>query len=247
MPVFFIRSTDIKGSVVSLSAPLSLHVSKSLRIQPGQIIVLGDELRRRHRATVKQYEKEHVVAEIQETQFGPEAEMPPVILGQSILKSEKMTWVIQKATELGVNRIIPLLTERVIPRLRSAQATRHQERWQRIALEAAQQSERWDVPTVSAVQTFGEFCANLRPKEFSLILVGREPRASLYSIPFPTHWNENLTLLVGPEGGWTEAELTEAEKRGCRKVSLGSRILRAETATLATLSILQARLGHLGS
>jgi 16S rRNA (uracil1498-N3)-methyltransferase len=218
-----------------------------LRVQTGQTIFLGDEQRRRHRATVRQIEKDQLVADIQETQCGPDPEVPSVILGQSVLKSEKMTWVIQKATELGVTHIVPLLTERVIPRLSSAQAKRHQDRWQRIALEAAQQSERWEVPTVSAPQPFGEFCVAKRPKELSLILVEREPRGPLNSIALPTQWENSLTLLVGPEGGWTEDELTEAEKSGYQKVSLGTRILRAETATMAALSILQARLGHLGS
>ena len=246
MPIFFISSTDIQGSIISLSPPLSLHLSKSLRVQPGQIIVLGDEQRRRHRATVRRIEKEALVAEIQETQCGPSQEMPPMILGQSVLKGEKMTSVIQKATELGVTNLVPLLSERVIPRLSSATAKRHQERWQRIALEAAQQSERWDIPTVSGVQSFGEFCSAMQPHSYSLILGERDPQASLYSIPLPTQWEGDLTLLVGPEGGWTELELTEAVKNGCQKVSLGERILRAETATMAALSILQARLGHLG-
>ncbi len=246
MPVFFISSTDIQGSVVSLSPPLSLHLSKSLRVQPDQTIVLGDELRRRHRATVKRIEKDLLIAEIQDTQCGPDLEGPPIILVQSVLKSEKMTWVIQKATELGVTRIDPILTERVIPRLSSAQTKHHRNRWQRIALEAAQQSERWEVPTVSEVQSFKDFCVAMGSKEFSLILVERKPRASIFSIPFPIQWSDGFTLLVGPEGGWTETELTEAEKRGCQTVSLGSRILRAETATLAALSIIQARLGHLG-
>ncbi|UCE63436.1 MAG: 16S rRNA (uracil(1498)-N(3))-methyltransferase [Nitrospirota bacterium] len=246
MPIFFISSTDIQGSVVSLSPPLSLHLSKSLRVQPGQTIVLGDEQRRRHRATVRQIEKGELVAEIQDTQCGPGPEVPPIILGQSILKGEKMTSVVQKGTELGVTCIVPLLSERVIPRLSSAPAKRHQERWQRIALEAAQQSERWEVPTVGAVQSFGEFCGAMCPKEYSLILVERDPQTSLHSIPLPTQWEGCLTLLVGPEGGWTGPELTEAEKKGCQKVSLGARILRAETATIAALTILQARLGHLG-
>ena len=247
MPIFFISSMDIRESVVSLSPPLSLHLSKSLRVQPGHTIFLGDEQRRRHRAIVRRIEKEGLVADIQETQCGPAPEVPPIILGQSVLKGEKMTSVIQKATELGVTGIVPLLTERVIPRLSSAPAKRHQERWKRIALEAAQQSERWDIPTVGAVQSFGEFCVDIRPKEHSLILVEREPQAPLYSIPLPAQWEGGLNLLVGPEGGWTEAELMEAEKRGCQRVSLGTRILRAETATMTALSIIQARLGHLGS
>ena len=247
MAVFFIRSTDIHRSVASISPPLSLHLLKSLRVQVGHSIVLGDEQRRRHFATVTVVEKDKLVAEIQETQCGPDPEVPPILLGQSVLKSEKMNWVIQKATELGVTHIVPLLTQRVIPRLSSAQATRHQERWQRIALEAAQQSERWDVPMVSALQSFTSFSAARRPKEFSLILVERELMESLLTIAFPSQWEHGLTVIVGPEGGWTENELIEATKAGFQNVSLGKRILRAETATLAALSILQARLGHLES
>ena len=246
MPIFFISSTDIQESIITLSPPLSLHLSKSLRVQPGQSIVLGDERRRRHRATVRRIEKGELVAEIQETNCGPDPEIPPIILGQSVLKGEKMSSVVQKATELGVSCIVPLLSERVIPRLSSAPAQRHQERWQKIALEAAQQSERWEVPTVASVQSFEDFCGGMSSEEFSLILVEREPERSLYSIPLPSQWEGSLTLLVGPEGGWTEGELTEIKKKGCQKVSLGGRILRSETATMAALSILQARLGHMG-
>lgn len=247
MPIFFISSTEIQGSIISLSPPLSLHLSKSLRVQPGQSIVLGDEQRRRHYATVRRIEKGELVAEIQETQYGPDLEVPPIILGQSVLKGEKMSSVVQKATELGVSSLVPLLSERVIPRLSSAPAQRHQERWQRIALEAAQQSERWEVPRIGSVQSIEDFCGGMSSKDFSLILVEREPGTSLYSIPLPSQWEGSLSLLVGPEGGWTEAELIETEKKGFQKVSLGERILRSETATMAALSILQARLGHLGS
>ena len=247
MAVFFIRSTDIHGSVASIPPPLSFHLSKSLRVQVGHIIVLADEQRRRHMAIVTRIEKDKLVAEIQETQCGPVQEVPPIILGQSVLKNEKMTWVIQKATELGVTHIVPLLTQRVVPRLGSLQATRHQERWQRIALEAAQQSERWEIPRVSALQSFASFCTARPSGAFCLILVERELSESAFTVELPSQWEHGLTLIVGPEGGWEEKELKEAEKVGIQYVSLGDRILRAETATLAALSILQARLGHLGS
>ena len=246
MPVFFILSTDIHESIISISPPLSQHLAKSLRVQTGHTLLLGDEQRRRYRGVLRRIEKKRLIVEIHETQSGPEPERPPVVLGQSILKSEKMTWVIQKATELGVTHIGPLLTHRVIPRLNSSkQSAGHRERWQRIALEAAQQSERWEIPTIGVLQTLGEFCANQHPKDFSLILVERGARESLATIALPAHWEFGLNLLVGPEGGWTENELTEAEKIGYQKVSLGSRIFRAETATIAALSILQARLGHM--
>lgn len=247
MPIFFISSTDIQGSSAYISPPLSFHLSKSLRLQPGDSVVLGDERRQRHRAIVKRMENQQLIAEIQDTQNGPEPELPPIILVQSILKSEKMDWVIQKSTELGVERIVPILTERVVRRFSSATGKRHQERWQKIALEAAQQSERWDVPIVSEIQTFEDFCAVICPDKFCLILVERQPSPSLFLIPFPVQWEGGFTFFVGPEGGWTEAELIRATKSGCQMVSLGQRIFRSETATLAALSLLQARLGRLGS
>ena len=201
MAVFFIRSTDVHGSVVSISPPLSLHLSKSLRLQVGHTLVLGDEQRRRYLAKVMRIEKNELVAEVQETQCGPDQEVPPIVLVQSILKNEKMSWVIQKATELGVTHIVPLMTQRVVPRLSSIQATRHQERWQRIALEAAQQSERWDVPSISALQSFTSFCTARGPGDFSLFLVERELRESPFTIQFPSPWVHGLTLIVGPRRG----------------------------------------------
>lgn len=245
MPVFFIRSTDIHGSIVSISPPLFLHLIKSLRVHQGDTLLLGDEQRRRHLAAVKRVEKHHLVAEIQETQFGPATEEPLIILAQSVLKGEKMNWLIQKATELGVGAIVPLLTHRVIIRLSSAQAKRHQERWQRIALEAAQQAERWEVPTIHAVQSLSSFVGERQPTDLSLVLVEREHDESLCNALFPNQWETGITLMVGPEGGWSEGEVLEAQKSGFQKVSLGTRILRSETATLAALSIMQGRLGHM--
>ena len=245
MPVYFISSRDIRESNIIIQDPLFTHLHKSLRIHEGDGLVLGDEQRCRHHVHISRIEKHQMVAEIQETQIGPALEEPPIILGQSVLKGEKMNWVIQKATELGVATIVPLVTERVISRLSSAQAEHHQIRWQRIALEAAQQAERWDVPTINEILSFDSFSQACLSRTHTMILTERDRQHSLFTIKFPSHWEHSLTLVVGPEGGWTEDEIQEANKAGFQSVSMGGRILRAETAALAALSITQARLGHM--
>ena len=245
MPIFFISSRDIHGSIIPIQGSLFTHLHKSLRIQEGDRLLLNDEQRRRHRVQISQIDKNQLVAEILDTKTGPEIEKPSIILVQSILKGEKMNWVIQKATELGVAQIIPLLSERVISRPTSKQAEHQQARWQRIALEAAQQAERWDVPVICKIHTFTSFTTAPLSAALRFLLTEREYGDSLSTVQFPLQWEQSLTLMVGPEGGWTQSELLEAKRAGFHNITLGKRILRSETAAMAALSIVQARLGHM--
>ena len=245
MPIFFISSRDIHGSIIPIQGALFTHLHKSLRIQQGDRILLNDEQRRRHRVQITQIDKKQLVAEILDTKTGPEIEKPSIILVQSILKGEKMNWIIQKATELGVAQIVPLLSERVISRPTSTQAEHQQARWQRIALEASQQAERWDIPAICEIRTFTSFTTAPSSAEVRFLLTEREHGNPLSTVQFPLQWEQSLTLIVGPEGGWTPSELLEAKRAGFQNITLGRRILRSETAAMAALSIVQARLGHM--
>ena len=246
MPIFFISSRDIHGSIIPIQGALFTHLHKSLRIQQGDRILLNDEQRRRHRVQITQIDKNQLLAEILDTHTGPEIERPSIILVQSILKGEKMNWVIQKATELGVTQLVPLLSERVISRPTSTQQAEHQQaRWQRIALEASQQAERWDVPPISEALTFTSLTSAPSSAELRFLLTERDHGTPLSTVEFPLHWEHSLTLIVGPEGGWTQSELLEAKRAGVQNITLGKRILRSETAAMAALSIVQARLGHM--
>ncbi len=152
-----------------------------------------------------------------------------------------MGWVIQKATELGASTIIPLITDRVILKLSGKQEEAHQARWQRIALEAAQQSERWTLPNISPLQTFQQWLETPR-QEPPIFMAEREKGASLLTIPISQEKPENeITVMIGPEGGWSPKEVEAAQSGNCTFSSFGSEILRAETASLAALAILQAR------
>jgi 16S rRNA (uracil1498-N3)-methyltransferase len=158
-----------------------------------------------------------------------------------------MDWVIQKTTELGVQTIIPIQSRQSIVQLKSDRIEAQTARWKRIALEAAQQSEQWRVPTITNPLTM-ESCATQCPAHaLTLILTERRTQiGTLASVQLPASPESSILVLVGPEGGWTEEEVETAEGAGCIPITLGPKILRAETAAITAIGILQHRLGELG-
>jgi 16S rRNA (uracil1498-N3)-methyltransferase len=157
-----------------------------------------------------------------------------------------MDWVIQKATELGAASFVPLIGRHVVIRPKTLRVATQQQRWQRIALEAAQQAERWEIPTVAAPCEATAFFSQQPPAVVNLILSERGPGQSLASVPLSNNPESTIVIATGPEGGWAREELGLALEHGFTPVTLGKLILRAETAALAALSILQSRLGELG-
>ncbi len=160
-----------------------------------------------------------------------------LILGQAILKRDSMEIVIQKATELGVKKIYPLITARTQLRF-----TRKLPRWRKIVQEAARQSGRGQIPEIPEVMKLKDF---LRLPLEGIVLWEGERRRGLRDF-LKAHKKKDLCILVGPEGGFLPEEIKECERKGFLPVSLGPRILRAESVPLAVLSILQYEWGDLG-
>ncbi|MFZ1746483.1 MAG: RsmE family RNA methyltransferase [Nitrospirales bacterium] len=244
MPVFFIHSTQVEDERVTIPDPLFTHLSKSLRMRPGDPLILNDERNRRYHTTILQITKQAIYSTVLSIQESPLFSTTPITLAQAILKGEKMAWVIQKATELGVHALAPLITERVIPRVPPGHATNYQERWDRIALEAAQQSERWSIPKILPIQTFQDFLRQ-KNKGIQIMLAERQEKASLSTMDLPSDNPNGITVFIGPEGGWTKDEREIAKNLNVVFATLGQGILRAETASLTSLVILQARLNYL--
>lgn len=244
MPVFFIHSTTVEDETVTIADPLFSHLSKSLRTRPGDPLILNDERGRRYHTTILQVTKHHIQSKILSIQESSPSSTSSITLAQALLKGEKMGWVIQKATELGVHAIAPLITERVIPRVSPTHAASYHERLARIALEAAQQSERWNLPTILPLQIFQEFLQR-KDEGLKIMLAERQERVSLSKISLPAGIQGGITVVIGPEGGWTQDELQAAQSRNYSFATLGQGILRAETASLTSLAILQARLNYL--
>ncbi len=246
MPVFFIPASDIQNGTVTIAGQLARHLRASLRTRIGETLWLGTENRQRFLVRITQVDRRHLTGQVLEHQAGPTSASPRVILGQALLKGEKMDWLIQKATELGTASLIPLLTERGIARPPASRIPTQQQRWQQIALEAAQQSERWDLLEVLPAREATEFFTEPPAHSLRIILCERRAGHSLSSLPLPSDPESVVSLAIGPEGGWTSEEVRVALEHGFVPVSLGGRILRAETAALTSVSILQSRFGELG-
>ena len=246
MPVFFITSDQVQNGTATVTGPLLHHLRTSLRTRIGETLWVGDDRRRRHLIQVTQLDRHQLVGRVLEQHDGPIRRSPAVTIGQALLKSDRMDWVIQKVTELGAASFVPLMGRYVVLRPKAARVATQQQRWQRIAVEAAQQAERWEIPTVAAPCEAAAFFAKQPPADVNLILRERGPGQSLASIPLPNSPESTIVIATGPEGGWAREELGIALEHGFTPVTLGKLILRAETAALAALSILQSRVGELG-
>lgn len=172
----------------------------------------------------------------------PGRESPLAIhLGMSVAKGERMGWVVQKAVELGVVTITPLLTERSEVRLNPERADKKHRHWQQIAISACEQCGRNRLPAIAKPHNLPAWLA-VTPMPG--LVLDPEAGLTLGQIAAPTQ--TQLSLLVGPEGGLTTAEIAAATTAGFTAVHLGPRVLRTETAPLAAISIIQARWGDLG-
>jgi len=239
----FIAPDRIGGEEIFLQAREIRYLIRVLRLEPGdQVIVFSGEGREFVTELICDEPRGFSLV-IRET-FEPQRESPlRLTLAQGLLKGEKMKFVIQKTTELGVASIIPLVTSRAIPMVEQARETLRLQRWEKVAQEAAKQSGRVTVPRVHPFMQFEEL---LDSKEGTgLILWEDEPfplGRALSTLGSP----EMLTVAIGPEGGFSEQEMTAAQKSGFVSAGLGARVLRAETAAVAVVSILQHTFGDLG-
>ena len=245
MPAFFISSAEIHGTALTLTGELCHHLRASLRVKPGEVLRLTDEHRQRYEVRVSAVAPQALTAEILESRPGPIDTSPRVILAQVILKGDHMDWVVQKASELGVKAVLPLISRHGVVRPQPERVAAQVARWQRIATEAAQQSEQWQPPQVLEPLEVRRFFSGHQATT-ALLLAERQNAVGLANVPLPALPTDTITVIVGPEGGWAEEELSQAMDGQCLAVSLGEHILRADTAAVTALSIVQSLLGRLG-
>jgi len=243
MPRIYIPPERIGGEGISLRSREARYILAVLRLGPGDEVMVFDGEGREYRSALTEDYEGGVYLSIQE-ELNPERESPlRITLGQGLLKGEKMKFVIQKATELGVDRIIPIVSSRSIPLVEGERETLRIERWRRIAQEAAKQCGRTVVPEVAPIHELGDV---LSQDEGTGVILWEEEPTPLREVIEEIDPKGGITLLIGPEGGFSEGEVAKAQGSGFLVAGLGQRILRAETASLSVLSILQHRFGDLG-
>lgn len=221
--------------IVTLTADEARHLREVLRLKPGDEVSVFDGEGKEFRAHVVSARRELAELELGEEIATARPESPlQLTLAVALLKGEKFDLVVQKATELGVNKIVPVITRHADIKLRDeSDATKRVARWQRIALEAAKQSGRAVVPNVSLPVTLVSLL------DENCVLFSEKGGHGLERIENP------ITAIIGSEGGWSDEELDQARAAGAQIVTLGGRILRAETAAIAAAALLQHRFGDL--
>ena len=245
MSTFFVDPDAISPAAIRITGDLLHHLRKSLRLQPGYSLTLNDARGTRYRVEVTQVSSQAIDSRIIDRQVKPTDGTPPIVLGQALIKGDKMDWVVQKATELGVATIVPIDSTHSVVRPNPERFDHQRARWNRIARDAAQQSERWTIPTLADPISLAEICRRYASSPLKAMLTERSSSPSLATIPLPQNRQQSIVLLIGPEGGWAADEQRLAQEQGFLPLSLGPRILRAETAAIAALSILQSRLDEI--
>jgi 16S rRNA (uracil1498-N3)-methyltransferase len=237
MPRFFIDPQQIEGENLRLTGGDAHHAIKVLRLTPGAAITVLDGTGTVYEAVVESIDGGEVVAGVRSQGVAHE---PPVAIAlyQALPKADKLELVIQKATELGMARLVPVAASRSVVQVKADKAESKLARWQKIAHEAAEQSERGRVPRVEAPVAVKD--VQLAEGELGLVLSERVEGPSLPRA-LPEAPPRGLAIFVGPEGGWTPEELETLRSKGAVEVSLGKRILRTETAGLAALAMVMAK------
>jgi 16S rRNA (uracil1498-N3)-methyltransferase len=239
MPRFFVSKKNIQDDKGTIAGQGLRHLRKVLRLRPGDRVTLFDGEGWEHEGIVQSYTAQ--VGEIKILRsYQPERESSlHVTLAQAVGKGDKMDWVVEKATELGVGAIMPFLSGRTVPKLDREKMEKRRGRWQKIALSAAEQSGRTRIPEILEMCDFEELVRRPWPGKLKILFWEQERCQNLSQFQDEAPHPESLLLVIGPEGGLSADEASQALRHGFKSVRLGKRILRTETAALAALSIVQ--------
>jgi 16S rRNA (uracil1498-N3)-methyltransferase len=235
-PRFFISPEQAAGSRIIVSGEDVRHIVSVLRMKPGEMLLLCDGKGAEYTVKIAQVGQSEIATELV-SQSRRDIRYPFVTLVQGLPKSDKMDFIVQKATELGVTEIIPLKTERTIVKVKDEE--KRITRWQKIAREAAMQSNRVDIPFIGQIVSFKDFLRTPNPELRTLLLLPWEEGTLPIKDVLRAHADvKKIIVLIGPEGGFSTLEAETAKARGFHLVSLGPHILRTETAAVATLSMI---------
>ncbi|NLC38910.1 MAG: 16S rRNA (uracil(1498)-N(3))-methyltransferase [Clostridia bacterium] len=245
---FFVKPEQIRHRQVFINGPDVVHLSRVLRLSIGDTVTVSDGQNRVYVCKLELISRDLVRASIIHQLTGTFEPPIEVVLLQGLPKADKLELVIQKGTELGVSRIIPLITHRTVVRLDADKAASRLARWQRIALEAAKQCCRGKIPQLEGPLDFFSALSSL-DRDYLLLVPWEEERSRTLKevlLAAKEAGRSKIAVLIGPEGGLTSREVELARSHGGVPVSLGPRILRTETAGLMVACAVLYELGDLG-
>ena len=227
------------GSRATLTGSAAGHVTRVLRLKAGEPLTLFNGTGREFEGTVLEARGDAVTVAVGAAHEVDRESPLPLVLVQGVSRSERMDLTVQKATELGVTRLVPVLTERSVVKLDAAQGARKLAHWRAIAIAACEQSGRNRPPAVDPPLTYRDFIRE-EPEVPTRLLLSPQASVRMADLPRPP---AGVMVLIGPEGGLSPQEQAQALAAGFIGVRLGPRVLRTETAALAALTLLQREFG----
>ncbi len=239
MQRYFVDPNNMNSNEVKIIGDDVHHITKVMRLQPGDEIICSNGLGNDVIAKIKTIHPKEIICSSESILTETAEPKVQLLLAQGLPKADKMELIIQKGTETGVTTFIPFTSQRTIVKLDQKKEQKKWERWEKIAKEAAEQAHRSKIPIIEPLLSWKELLDRIADK-FVLIAYEKENTMrlskalseSLQKKPEPTE----VVLIIGPEGGFSEEEVLQAEQRGAISVSLGKRILRTETAGLVGIA-----------
>lgn len=234
----FVEHELIEKEIYELDTANSHHLLQVLKCKEGQQIVLFNGNEFDYLATIKKAYKKMQVS-IENKQINLANPKLNIHLGQAIAKGQNMDYAIQKAVELGVSQLTPLITKRTIVKINKQQIEKKVQHWEKVAISACCQSGRSILPIINSPLKLGDWLQ----QDQSQIKLFPHPQEKQQLSTLNLQGTQNISITVGPEGGFSEEELCLAEKNDFKKINLGPRVLRSETAGLAVIAGLQVLIG----
>ena len=241
MSRFFVNKDAVKGNSIIISGKEAHHIIDVMRLKVQDKVVTFDGAGREYAGFIKEAGRKSVIIEIVEVRTPHGRTTYGITLLQAIPKKDKMDYIVEKSTELGVSKIIPLVTERTIPNWDEPKKASSVERWRKIATEASKQCGRADIPEIGLIKNFSDISANTVGFGLSLI-AALDDGAIRLKDALSGFGPGKVAIAVGPEGDFTPGEVARAKEIGFKVVNLGSRVLKSDTAGLFMLAILNYEL-----
>ena len=243
---FFLKQEQIRNDHVFLNPEESKQIKNVLRLSAGDRILVLDNQGNTYTVEISKSESKTLKGKIIEKEFQKPESQFSISLGQALTKGPKTDFIIQKATELGVDNITFIETERSVVKYKNVMTKDRLTRWKKIAKEAAELSHRLTIPDISCCRNLEEYCRTCEYACQKLIFWEQEKEKKLRDCLKNDIGISRLSILVGPEGGFSQKEIKLTRSFGFIPVGLGPRILRTETSVLSILSIIQFVKGEIG-
>jgi len=243
MTQLFLPPEELSSKQVRIKDEKARYLYSVLRLKRGELLRIVDGQGNKYIAEVSSAGKKEFIVELLRRDLYVTESPVSLVLAQALPKADKMDFIVQKTTELGIKTIIPLITERSQVRY-----TGKIERWKKIAIAASQQSGRERIPEIHEPVTIEDFLntQNKSKTKISGILLWEEAQNRIKSVLHNFKDRKEILILIGPEGGFSQREANMTIESGFLSVTLGPRILRTETAAIAAISIIQYELGNMG-